>query len=41
MAVLSIASTLYFEGVDKNNEKYNVDCKGVNIGFEYVYNKQE
>ena len=41
MAVLSIVSTLYFEGVEIQNEKYDVDCKGVNTGVEYVYNKQE
>lgn len=41
MAVLSIASTLYFEGVDAINSKYSVDCEGVSLETKYVFMKQE
>ena len=41
MAVLSIVSTLYFEGVDMINSKYAVECEGVDTSTKYVFMKQE
>ena len=41
MGVLSIVSTLYFEGVDAINSKYDVDCTDADTATKYVYMKQQ